>query len=469
MTIRTLTPPSDRPAAAMRRSRRDLVAAHELLARGRRPGAAVRRQQLPDAAVPDLRAALRLRVRRGDAALRRLRGGADPDPAAARPRGRPGRPAPAARRRHRDHRRQLGRLRRRAEPRLAVRRRDHLRHRRRPGDVVRRRRHPRAAPEAARRRRRAGRVGRRRRRAHPRPARERAPRVGRRRGRRCRPTCSTSCWPRCSPPRSCASPRPDPAVDPEACGPRTPIIHVPADIRPSFVATAVAGAASFMVVGWVFGLSPSYLHEELHIHITQPVVAGLFAALVVLTNGVTQLVLRRHHSRVALQVSLVGVASAWALMAASTLVNSLAVAIVGGVVAGAGAGVAQMNAMATIQRIAPTHARGGVTSAYFTLCYVAMSVPVISPASAADRFGLGVVTGLVLRRSRTRRRRRVLARSPRGGRPRRRRRGRIRSRRRRAGTDPRTGARRRELLTAPTELLRSGTLREWSGSSDRRR
>ena len=53
---------------------------------------------------------------------------------------------------------------------------------------------------------------------------------------------------------------------------------------------------SFMVVGWVFGLSPSYLHEELHVHITQPVVAGLFAALVVFTNGVAQLVLRRHHS-----------------------------------------------------------------------------------------------------------------------------------------------------------------------------
>ncbi len=170
------------------------------------------------------------------------------------------------------------------------------------------------------------------------------------------------------------------------------MFHIPADIRPTFLATSLAGAASFMVVGWVFGVSPSYLHEQLHVQITQPVVAGLFAALVVFTNGATQIVLRRHQSAAALRTSLAGVVIGMGVMAASTLVNSLAIAIVGGVIAGAGAGVAQMNAMATIQRIVPEHARGGVTSTYFTLCYFAMSVPVIIAGEVADRFGLGTVT-----------------------------------------------------------------------------
>jgi MFS family permease len=169
-------------------------------------------------------------------------------------------------------------------------------------------------------------------------------------------------------------------------------IHVPADIRSPFVATAFAGAASFMVVGWVFGLSPSYLHEQLNVHITQPVVAGLFAALVVFVSGAAQLVLRRHHSRAALRGSLVAIVVGMGVMAASTIENSLVVAIVGAVIAGAGSGVGQMNAMATLQRIVPTHARGGVTSTYFTVCYLAMSVPMIIAGEAADRFGLGVVT-----------------------------------------------------------------------------
>ncbi len=174
---------------------------------------------------------------------------------------------------------------------------------------------------------------------------------------------------------------------------RPPLFHVPADIRVTFMAAAIGGASSFMVVGWVFGLSPSYLHEQLGIHITQPAVAGLFAALVMFTNGLSQLALRRHHSAATMRLALVGVLAGMGLMASSSLVGSLAVAIVGAVVAGVGSGVAQMNAMATIQAVVPLHARGGVTSTYFTLCYMALSVPVLIAGAAADSVGLGVVTG----------------------------------------------------------------------------
>ena len=54
-----------------------------------------------------------------------------------------------------------------------------------------------------------------------------------------------------------------------------PALHVPAEIRPAFALPASAGAATFMVTGWVFGLSPSFLHEELNVHLTRPLVAGL--------------------------------------------------------------------------------------------------------------------------------------------------------------------------------------------------
>jgi MFS family permease len=80
------------------------------------------------------------------------------------------------------------------------------------------------------------------------------------------------------------------------------------------------------------------------------------------------------------------------VIAISGYAGSLAVAIVGAVLVGAGSGIAQMNALASIQHIAPLHARGGVTSAYYTLCYLAMSVPVIVAGEAADRLGLGAVT-----------------------------------------------------------------------------
>ena len=51
-----------------------------------------------------------------------------------------------------------------------------------------------------------------------------------------------------------------------------------------------------------------------------------------------------------------------------------------------------MNAMATVQHIAPAHSRAAVTSAYFTACYLGLSVPVVVAGVAADEFGLGAVT-----------------------------------------------------------------------------
>ncbi|MCU1386858.1 MAG: putative major facilitator superfamily transporter [Ilumatobacteraceae bacterium] len=173
---------------------------------------------------------------------------------------------------------------------------------------------------------------------------------------------------------------------------RVPLLHVPSEIRPMFLATALAAATGWMATGWVFGLSPSFLHTELGVHITQPIVAGLFAALMVASNGASQLAFRRRHSSGALHTALVVLVSGMALMVGSTLVDSLTVALVGSVVTGLGSGLVQMSTMATILRIAPAHARGGVMSAFLSVCYLALSLPVVIAGVVADRLGLGVVS-----------------------------------------------------------------------------
>jgi MFS family permease len=170
------------------------------------------------------------------------------------------------------------------------------------------------------------------------------------------------------------------------------IIHVPAELRTAFFAAAIPGAASFMLVGWVFALSPSYLHDQLGVPTSQPVVAGLFAALVMLTNGAAQVLLRRHHHIGAVRTGLIGIVVGTAVIAGSALVDSVAVAIAGAVIAGIASGIAQMNAMASIQRLAPPEARGRVLSSYFVLCYLALSLPVVLAGEAADRFGLVTAT-----------------------------------------------------------------------------
>ena len=58
---------------------------------------------------------------------------------------------------------------------------------------------------------------------------------------------------------------------------RPPVLHVPRGIRSSFIAATIAAASGWMLVGWVLGLSPSFLHAELGVNLSQPVVSGLFA------------------------------------------------------------------------------------------------------------------------------------------------------------------------------------------------
>jgi hypothetical protein len=174
--------------------------------------------------------------------------------------------------------------------------------------------------------------------------------------------------------------------------PRARVIYVPPEIRIAFVGPAAVGAASFMAGGWLFALAPSFLHESLGINITQPVVAGLFTALALFVNGVVQVALRDHHSQTETTTGIVILLAGMAIIAASAIPGSLPIAIVGAILTGIGSGIAQMSAMHSVQHLAPINARGSVMSTYVTLCYVALSVPVIAAGFAAEVFALSTVT-----------------------------------------------------------------------------
>ncbi len=186
---------------------------------------------------------------------------------------------------------------------------------------------------------------------------------------------------------------PETRPDVPAPATRPPALHVPATIRRPWVAAALASATAWMLMGWILGLSPSFLHEQLGVHVTQPIVAGLFAAGVVATNGLTQLALRRHHGKVpALLLGIGLIVVGLAVFATSPHTGGLAVAVVGGMIAGIGGGIVQPSTMATIQRIAPDHARGGVTSAFLSTSYLAMSVPVVVAGLGASAAGVDLGT-----------------------------------------------------------------------------
>src|SRR5262249_54533925 len=126
---------------------------------------------------------------------------------------------------------------------------------------------------------------------------------------------------------------PETRPDVPASGVRAPALHVPASIRRAWTATTLASATVWMWSGWILGRARSFLHEQLGVHISQPVVAGLFAAAVIAANGTTQLTLRRHlHQPPVLRTGIVLITIGLGVFASSAYVGGILVAVIGGLI-----------------------------------------------------------------------------------------------------------------------------------------
>jgi MFS family permease len=75
-------------------------------------------------------------------------------------------------------------------------------------------------------------------------------------------------------------------------------------------------------------------------------------------------------------------------IAASLHFSSLPLLILGAVVAGAGQGISFSRGLAAVSEQTPPDRRAEVSSTYFVVAYVAISVPVIGEGLAAEVWGL---------------------------------------------------------------------------------
>jgi hypothetical protein len=83
-----------------------------------------------------------------------------------------------------------------------------------------------------------------------------------------------------------------------------------------------------------------------------------------------------------------------AVLALGIGTKTLWLLVIGGVIAGVGQGLSFRSALGAVTGAAPVDQRAAVSSSFFAICYVGISVPVIGIGAASDSFGL-VHTGEV--------------------------------------------------------------------------
>jgi MFS family permease len=169
-------------------------------------------------------------------------------------------------------------------------------------------------------------------------------------------------------------------------------IDVPVEIRGVFTRAVIAGFAGFAVLGLFTAVSPAFLATVLHD--TNHALTGAVVISVFLASTIGQALSSTIGEQRALIVGCIGLIAGMILVGASLPLRSLAVLMVGAIIAGLGQGLSFRAGLGAVTGAAPPDKRGEITSSYFVMLYVGISIPVIGVGAAASAFGL-IVAGVV--------------------------------------------------------------------------
>nr|WTB28909.1 MFS transporter [Streptomyces sp. NBC_00830] len=161
-------------------------------------------------------------------------------------------------------------------------------------------------------------------------------------------------------------------------------IAVPEHARRMFFAAVTTALASFAVYGIFTSLVPSFLAGTLHESSHAVAGAVVFAAFA--SGAAAQIALNRAGLALTLRTGPLVLVPGLALLVAGIWLPSLAVFVIGGVLTGAGAGLAFKSALIAAGAAAPPESRAEVLAFFFLGAYIGLSVPVV---------GLGIATQYV--------------------------------------------------------------------------
>jgi MFS family permease len=167
---------------------------------------------------------------------------------------------------------------------------------------------------------------------------------------------------------------------------RRPSLAVPREVRSIFFQAALTGFAGFVVLGTFTGVSSAAVIQLLHQD--NLAVVGVVVFVVFAASAAGQVALRAVPTRIALPAGAVTLTVGAVLVAFALSDESLALLVVGGLVAGLGQGLGFRAGMAAVNAATPADQRAAVTSTFFVVLYVGISVPIVGIGIAAESAGL---------------------------------------------------------------------------------
>lgn len=163
-------------------------------------------------------------------------------------------------------------------------------------------------------------------------------------------------------------------------------LSVPADMRAVFTRASIAAFAGFAVTGTFTGVAPTFLSSILGID--NLAFAGVVVFAVFASSAVTQIVVRRMPTDTALVAGCATLIGGTCLSTAGLVTASAALVVAGAMVSGVGQGMSFSKGLASVVAAAPHDRRAEVTSTFFVVAYVGISIPIVGEGLTARAWGL---------------------------------------------------------------------------------
>lgn len=161
---------------------------------------------------------------------------------------------------------------------------------------------------------------------------------------------------------------------------------VPRPARSTFTAAAIVGFAGFAACGVLMAVSPRFVFQA--IEDAGPVLTVSVVVTFMFSSVLGQILLARLPLDPAVNLGCVLLAGGMALLAVALLQGAVPLMLLAAVAGGVGQGLSFSKGLASVLARTDAADRAAVTSAFFIVAYVAISVPVIGEGLAAQRWGL---------------------------------------------------------------------------------
>lgn len=165
-------------------------------------------------------------------------------------------------------------------------------------------------------------------------------------------------------------------------------LSIPEQVRDAFVPAVISGFAAFAVFGFFTAVAPAVLSHLLKQ--SNHALAGVVVFVLFLASPLGQFALDWVARERALMTGCIILIGGVGFVAGSIAIASLGMLLLGAVVTGFGQGMVFRAGLADITAVIPEGQRAEVTSAFFVILYVAISIPVVGVGVTSRFAGLRV-------------------------------------------------------------------------------